>query len=193
MPLDLNTLSIDGHPISKDATYAERRAYREDVLKLPGPVDRWLTANSRCPRIGFLQNYLLLEEVQTEYVTCVVEREYVEVSATPFHHISFKLRCELYLTNLFLSAGNPLTTPHSACISCLPCDPICSEESSCSIGTLCRPQQSDSCTGMDTLEGNLSAISTAKNIFCHLVRTYCRLEGEQAHRKATFSNFCFPG
>lgn len=77
--LDLNALSIAGHPISKDATYAERKAYREDVLKLPGPVDRWLSANLRCPRIGFLQDYLMLEEIQTEYVNCVVEREYAEV------------------------------------------------------------------------------------------------------------------
>lgn len=95
--LDLNILSVAGHPIPKDATYAEHKAYCEGVLKLPGPVDRWLTANSRCPRIGFLQDYLMLEEVQTEYVTCVVEREYPEVSAAPFH-ICFKLRCQFNLT-----------------------------------------------------------------------------------------------
>jgi hypothetical protein len=100
--LDLNALSIAGHPISKDATYAERKAYREDVLKLPGPVDRWLTANLRCPRIGFLQDYLMLEEIQTEYVNCVVEREYAEVSAAPFP-IYFKLRCELNLLTLLIS------------------------------------------------------------------------------------------
>jgi hypothetical protein len=41
---------------------------------------------------------------------------------------------------------------------------------------------------MDTLGGNLPAIPTAKNVFFHLVRTYCRLEREQAHRKATVSN-----
>lgn len=43
--LDVNALSVSGHPLSQDATGAERRAYRENVLHLPGPVDRWLTAN----------------------------------------------------------------------------------------------------------------------------------------------------
>jgi hypothetical protein len=79
--LDLNSLSLAGHPLRQDATYAERQMYRENVLKLPGPVDRWLTANSRMPRIMGLRDYLMLTEVQTEYVTCLVEREYVAVSA----------------------------------------------------------------------------------------------------------------
>lgn len=82
--LDLNALSVTGHPLSPDATYAERRAYYEDVLKLPGPVDHWLTANARCPRIKMLQHYLMLADVEKEYVTCFVQREYVEVSASPF-------------------------------------------------------------------------------------------------------------
>jgi len=59
--------------ISADATFAERQEYRRDVLKLPGPVDRWLTANSRSTRIDFLRDYLMLEGVNTEYVECVVE------------------------------------------------------------------------------------------------------------------------
>jgi len=82
---DLNSLSVSGHPLSQDATYAERLAYRENVLKLPGPVDRWLTANSRSPRITFLQDYLMFTHVQTEYVTCLVEREYTKVNTMSFH------------------------------------------------------------------------------------------------------------
>jgi hypothetical protein len=85
--LDLNALSVFGHPLSQDATYQQRLAYRENVLKLPGPVDRWLTANSRSPRVKVLQDYLMLRtsEFETEHVTCVVEREYTEVSA-PLHN-----------------------------------------------------------------------------------------------------------
>lgn len=79
--LDLKSFSVDGHPLSQDATYAERVKYREDVLKLPGPVDRWLTANSRMPRLLFLHNYLMLTGVQNEHVACLVEREYTDVSA----------------------------------------------------------------------------------------------------------------
>ena len=79
--LDLNSLSVAGHPLRQDATYAERKMYRENILKLPGPVDRWLIANSRSPHVCALQDYLMLTEVQTEYVTCLVEREYVAVSA----------------------------------------------------------------------------------------------------------------
>lgn len=81
--LDLTTLSVFGHPLSQKSTYAERLAYRENILHLPGPVDRWLTANSRSPRfVMVLQNYLMLADVETEYVTCLVEREYLTVSAS---------------------------------------------------------------------------------------------------------------
>jgi hypothetical protein len=83
--LDLISLSVVGHPLALNATCAERRAYREDVLQLPGPIDRWLTANSRCPRIWFLRDYLMLANVQEEYVTCFVERECVMVSTAPLN------------------------------------------------------------------------------------------------------------
>lgn len=79
--LDLKSFSVDGHPLSQDATLAERLKYREDVLKLPGPVDRWLTANARMPRLSFLHSYLMFTGVQNEHVTCLVEREYTDVSA----------------------------------------------------------------------------------------------------------------
>lgn len=79
--LDLNALSVIGHPLSQNSSYAERLAYRENVLNLPGPVDRWLTANSRSPRIAVLQHYLMLTDIETEYVTCLVERECLNVSA----------------------------------------------------------------------------------------------------------------
>jgi len=71
------TVDVFGPPISPSATEAERRAYRQDVLHLPGPVDRWLVSNIRSPRINFLQDYLLLmpENIRDQYVTCVVEIE----------------------------------------------------------------------------------------------------------------------
>jgi hypothetical protein len=53
----------------------ERTAYRRDVLKLPGPIDRWLTTNSRSPRIDFLEDYLMFSNPQGLYVVCVVEVE----------------------------------------------------------------------------------------------------------------------
>lgn len=56
-----------------DATPAEHQGYRRDVLKLPGSIDRWLTANSHSPRIDFLKDYLLLGDVKAEYVDCVVK------------------------------------------------------------------------------------------------------------------------
>lgn len=66
-------------PFSLDATPAERQRYCRDVLKLPGPIDRWLTVNSRSPRIDFLKDYLLLEDVQVEYVDCIVKAVCVKV------------------------------------------------------------------------------------------------------------------
>lgn len=59
--------------LAPDATYGERQDYRRDVLMLPGPIDRWLTTNIRTPHINFLKDYLLLPDLKTEYVTCIVE------------------------------------------------------------------------------------------------------------------------
>ena len=69
------TMTVFGPPLSPGATYAERQAYRRDVLHLPGPVDRWLLTNIRSPRIDFLKDYLMLTDVQYQYVTCIVEIE----------------------------------------------------------------------------------------------------------------------
>lgn len=55
------------------ATHTERQAYLQGVDGFPGPVDRWLIANSRTPRINFLDNYLMLDDPSCEYVTCIVE------------------------------------------------------------------------------------------------------------------------
>jgi hypothetical protein len=55
-------------------TYAEQQTYRREVLHLPGPVDRWLIANIRTPRISFLQHYLMFKE-EYGYVNCFVEIE----------------------------------------------------------------------------------------------------------------------
>jgi hypothetical protein len=65
--------SLNWPSLSPTATDVERQAYRRDVLGLPGPVDRWLIANSRSPNISFLKDYLLLADITREYVNCVVE------------------------------------------------------------------------------------------------------------------------
>ena len=61
--------------LSHNATYAEWQAYRCDVLRLPGPIDRWLLANIRSTRINFLHDYLMFADVKNEYVICTVEIE----------------------------------------------------------------------------------------------------------------------
>ena len=53
----------------------QRAAYRRDVLKLPGPIDRWLTTNSRSPNMSFLSEYLMMPDTRQQYVLCVVEVE----------------------------------------------------------------------------------------------------------------------
>jgi hypothetical protein len=71
-------------PLPQHATFAQCQEYRRVVLNLPGPVDRWLTTNSRSPRIDFLQDYLMLEDVRVEYVDCVVESVCVKVCILMF-------------------------------------------------------------------------------------------------------------
>ena len=74
---DANEISALVLPAS---TYMEQQAHRTNILRLPGRVDRWLTANSRSPNIAFLRDYLMLLDIKTEYVTCFVERVHIEVN-----------------------------------------------------------------------------------------------------------------
>jgi hypothetical protein len=55
------------------ASYAEMQAYRRDVLNLPGPIDRWLTSNRRSPWIAFLRDYMLLPDIQSSHVVCIIQ------------------------------------------------------------------------------------------------------------------------
>lgn len=82
--------SMSKPQLPPDATYGERQEYRRDVLLLPGPVDRWLTTNIRTPHINFLKDYLLLADLQTEYVTCSVELVCTKVCIFYFVIIYFR-------------------------------------------------------------------------------------------------------
>lgn len=96
---------VFGSSLSPDATYAERQAYRLDVLKLPGPIDRWLTVNSHCPRITCLQDYLLLTDINREYVDCFVESICVETAI----NCAGLIQPPTY--SLYISARVPSSTP----------------------------------------------------------------------------------
>lgn len=74
------TMAVFGPPLSPSATYAERQAYRRNVLHLPGPVDRWLLANIQSPCINFLQDYLMFADTKYQHVKCIVEIESEVVS-----------------------------------------------------------------------------------------------------------------
>lgn len=67
-------------PTHAHLNYAQRQAYRRDVLNIPSPLDAWLLSNARSPRIAFLKVYLMLDDVEAEYVTCLVEMEHDIVS-----------------------------------------------------------------------------------------------------------------
>lgn len=73
------------------STYAEHQAYCLGVLGFPGPVDRWLIADSRMLHIDFLKDYLLLECPGSEHIIYTVESRYEAVS---YIHVI------LYNTNL---------------------------------------------------------------------------------------------
>lgn len=61
-------------------TYAQREAYRRDVLNIPSPVDQWLLSNARSPRVAFLKVYMMFADVEAEYVTCRIDMEHDTVS-----------------------------------------------------------------------------------------------------------------
>lgn len=70
-------------------TYAEREAYRRDVLKIPTPLDQWLLCNERTTRINHLIVYCMLGDVEAEYVTCRVDMEHEIVSLTAINLSSY--------------------------------------------------------------------------------------------------------
>ena len=55
------------------ASYADMQAYRRDVLKLPGPINRWLTSNRWSPWIEFQRDYMLLPDIQSSHVVCFIK------------------------------------------------------------------------------------------------------------------------
>jgi len=61
----INPRTIPLHPS------LETKKYRQ--IPTPGLVDWWLTTVSRSPRIDFLKDYLMLGNVVTERVLCLVE------------------------------------------------------------------------------------------------------------------------
>jgi len=67
-------------PYLKKPPRRNRDAYRREVLGLPGPVDRWLTANSACGTTNLLCTLLMNNEVE-DFVICTVRR--VRIEATP--------------------------------------------------------------------------------------------------------------
>lgn len=74
------------------STSAEQQTCRHgpgsDVIgQAPGPIDKWLIANARSLRMGFLQDYLLLIDPKVEYVDCYVELLCEDVS------LSSGIRC----------------------------------------------------------------------------------------------------
>ena len=72
MNLDFNALSVEGLPLSFNATYQARKTYYEEA-GLPGKVDRWLISNMRSPTIRFLKDHLMLSNTSTQYITCSVQ------------------------------------------------------------------------------------------------------------------------
>ena len=92
--------------LSPDATFAERQKYRRVILQLPGPVDRWLTTNSRSPRINFLQDYLMLGDIKTEYVDCTVEcvKVYLPLSC-PRSALNFSYRMAIMVLDNLASTS----------------------------------------------------------------------------------------
>lgn len=70
-------------------TYTERETYRREVLNIPSPLDDWLLTNERTQRIAFLKIYLMLDDVESEYVTCRVDMEHDLVSITVISFSSY--------------------------------------------------------------------------------------------------------
>lgn len=79
----------------QNLTYAEREVYRREVLNIPSPLDDWLQTNARMPRVAALKSYLLLSDVEAEYVTCRVEMEHYRVSIHSGSRLSFIAHCLL--------------------------------------------------------------------------------------------------
>lgn len=73
MPKNSPHLSAVGHRLPANATDLQRSLYRRDILKLPGPIDRWLTTVSRATNVRFLETFLMMQDFDAEHVVCLVQ------------------------------------------------------------------------------------------------------------------------
>jgi hypothetical protein len=134
------TFALEGSKGLGTMTYAERKTYRWEVLHLPGPVDRWLVANIRSPRINFLQHYLMSKDGYG-YVTCFVEIESEEVR---FFVIQIYQRVSLiyYLAPKHESPCTKVdyvyTLYQGHCLTSIENKPLFEDEPSCHLGTIYR-------------------------------------------------------
>ena len=72
--------TVFGPSLAPTMSYTEMQAYRRDVLKLPGPVDRWLTSNRQSPWIMFQRDYMLLPKIQSSHIVCFIASVAMKVS-----------------------------------------------------------------------------------------------------------------
>lgn len=118
----------------QNLTYAEREVYRREVLNIPSPLDDWLQTNARMPRVAALKSYLLLSDVEAEYVTCRVEMEHDRVSihsGSRDYHSLLTVCCSdlgnrsvppIYhsetIAEVFTEPGATGHSPRHACVLC---------------------------------------------------------------------------
>ena len=71
-----------GLPARPDSD-ALKQLYRQQILGLPSPVDRWLSTNSRTGgTLWFLKDYMYLIDLHCDHnVHCVIQKRKYEVSS----------------------------------------------------------------------------------------------------------------
>ncbi|KZP07452.1 hypothetical protein FIBSPDRAFT_902037 [Athelia psychrophila] len=93
-------------------TYAQREAYRRDILNIPSPIDEWLISNARSPWIAFLKVYLMLNEVEAEYVTCRVDMDHVTIAGIQVYRFPDRLLSPRVMLDFFAGGKDDIAAPN---------------------------------------------------------------------------------
>ena len=98
---------------------AFKRLYRTQILGFPGPVDRWLSTNSRTGgSLNFLKNYMYLVDLDCEHnVRCLVQRRNRDVSSTFSLHLMALMSDHIHISRSRMTRAS-LTLQDTHSISC---------------------------------------------------------------------------
>lgn len=182
MSLSETNDAVFGPALTPNATYTKILAYRK-AQGLPGPVDRWLIANIRSNRIGFLGDYLMLVDINgADCVECCIRSTCVKVSTLQlilYHEFTPLVRPDSTQSQQLWAAGCLDTLPDCNSTSSYQFEASGKHQSLCRPRVLYRLKHCSWCTTVDSVDSIYWAFPTASSHFRSALRTNGSMGSQQ--------------